>query len=141
MKRLLLSGVLLLVLSTNASAQDLEDIAYQFYSQMTQILKRNMTQPDTCFKEVKNYIERNHAMLKTMQQSVEKNYQSSMEKYQNMGSADLQKAQEMMNSNKTMQAVNQWIEAYMKFAARNPEQAAQIAGLISTFAPSQMTNQ
>lgn len=133
---LLLACLIVLVFPAGVFAEDMEAQVARFYNGLSDIMERNMNNPDSCVSETKRFVDANQAFLIKMQELAKKGMQQAQDmQHPSMDQADMQKAMEEMSKSEAAQATTRWAQAMMQFSMQNPEHAGQIAEIMSRFMP------
>jgi len=119
---------------------------FDFYNGLTEVIEKNMNNPDTCAKQAESYIKNNIVKLQKAAEAGKKNARKNTKKYEDMSQAELDSAMkeaeramsdpkiaESMNA--SMAAMNRFIEVIDTFAMKHPAEGEKIMEALSQYSP------
>lgn len=132
---LLFSVILIACLvSTCVYATD-ENIVYDFYNGLTNIIERNMNNPDSCVTQAENHIRANIAKLKEVVNKA-KQMAQTMPQTQ-ISQAELQQKMQALSAdpmaNKMMDIMQRFTQAFYNFSQKYPDHAEKIGNVFDEF--------
>lgn len=132
----LFSGILIACLVFTCVYATDENIMYDFYNGLTNIIEQNMNNPDSCVTKAENHIRANIAKLSEVVKKA-KQMAKTMPQTQ-MSQAELQqKMQELGRdpmANKMMDTMQRFTQAFYNFSEKHPDHAERIGDVFDEFA-------
>jgi len=128
MKKLLsvcIALAMLLSFLPSVFAQDLEAAAAKLYNDLADIIESNMTNPEQCMDQAREYIDSHQDALAKARQLDELGKQRAQSGQR--GTMSQEQAMESLSQNEFAQATFRFSDALSNFSMENSEQANQIA--------------
>jgi hypothetical protein len=134
-KRIFVAGIAITFLLSIAYAQD--DVMYNFYNGLSNIIQSNMSSPDTCVQEAESFIRQNIAPLKALSDEGRRKAQMQSSNVDSMSDAQkremMEKAGEALSNSKGVEALDRFTKLMEDFSASNPEHADKIYKIIDGY--------
>ena len=125
---------------TSVHASD--DPMYDFYGGLSNIIKKNMNNPDTCVSQSEVFIRKNIGRLQERVQQGRRMAQQNRKKYENMSEAEMKKmmdqagqAMEAASQTKGFQAMMDFQNVFQQFAMKHPDHAKKIGDVLNQYQP------
>ena len=119
------------LLSTSAYAGD-ENVMYDFYNGLAEIIERNMGNPNGCLSQAESFIDTKAAKIKEIIQKA-KQMASTMPTTR-MNEAELERKMQEIETNpmanKMMEAISRLTKAIQHFSMKYPDHAEKLGNLI-----------
>jgi DNA repair ATPase RecN len=138
MKRIsgqLFSGILIACLVFTCVYAADENIMYDFYNGLANIIEQNMNNPDNCVTQAENHIRANIAKLKEVVQKA-KQMARTMPQAQ-MSQAELEQKMQALSTdpmaNKMMDTMQRFSQALYNFSEKYPDHAEKIGDVFDEF--------
>jgi len=113
---------------SSARAQSPDELTFNFYSGLAEVIKANTSAPAQCVTEVKKYVEAHRADLKQIRQNMEE--AMNRVKAGKPPALTEEEAGQALEQSSVADAVNRFTEAFSAFSMENPQEAAEIEKLI-----------
>lgn len=131
-----LIGFVLVFISSLAIAENPEEAMYNYYTDLADIIERDMDNPDQCVEEIERYYQENQEDIEKMQEYTEESRRRG-EGMQNrpVTEEEIEKAGEALSQTKMVEALNRFIEVLSNFSMEHPDHAKRIREVMEQFAP------
>jgi len=123
-----------------------DNFMFDFYDELTEVIEAGMDNPGACVVQVENYIKNKIGILKKAAETERKMAQQNKQKYENVNQEDSRSAMEEVEKavsdpritesmDKSMTAMNKFIETMDEFTMKHPDEGARIMEIIGGYSP------
>jgi len=126
-----LAGLLILsVLSYNALAEDAKIFMERFYAELTDIIERNMNNPERCVAEVKRFYEDNQDKLSQFMEEAKRISASEgtsvEEQAKSITKEEVEQMMQRPETNELLKIMSRFNQVITRFSSNYPQQALEI---------------
>ncbi len=129
--------------ASTAPAENLAALTDKFYGGISDIMEKNMNNPDKCVREIDKYYDDNNATILKIRKLTEENIKKAVEFAKNFKDAPIEnyekaksKAGDFYNENMGPTAgITRYSNAMQEFAMKHPQQAIKIATMGARLVP------
>lgn len=117
---------------------------FDFYNGLTEVIEKNMDNPEACVVRAESYIKNNIGALQKAAEAGRRMAQQNTRKYENMSQEELEstmeEAERVMSDpkisesmNKSMTAMNKFMEVIGEFTMKHPDEGEEIMETLNEY--------